>query len=1102
MNKIKVRFLVDTGSRISIVPRKFAEEILPSNLRLMAANGSDIHNFGYSVLNIVINRLRRNFSWKFVVADVVTPIIGADFLSHQDISVDLRQRRLIDNLTQLTSKGEAFDGDKNSFPITAVLSNCPAYVNEFLKEFSSVVEPFDGREPPLHNVSHHIETEGIPVACKCRPLHGAKLKAAKDEFAKLTDLGVVRPSKSPWASPIHLVPKGDSWRICGDYRRLNNVTKKDRYPINHVDALRGLLYGKKVFSKMDLVRGYNQIPMDPDSIEKTAVITPFGLYEYMRMPFGLCNACQTFQRCMNTLFNQLPFVFVYIDDLLIFSDDKRSHQSHVRQVFEILAKNGLKVSLEKCSFEQSSVEFLGFDISTSGIKPRAKKCEAIQRITFPKNMKELSSFLGAVGFYRHHIPHFAEIEAPLRNALAKSSSPTHKYDPGDDEIFAFEKLRYALSDVAEQSFIDPSSDEFIICSDASKVSIGAVLIQVVEDKERTIQFYSRKLKDAETRYSTFDRELLAAHDSVAHFLRYIDGQSVTLFTDHQPLVAAFKKKSDCKSDRQSRHFSFLSEHLQSIDYVKGSENIVADFLSRAETVDAVHLDVFDIDSLIEEQKNDPEISEIVSGKSNFERQKWNNKELICENSDSRLRPVVPLKFRRTVFDSLHSIGHPGFKNSVKLISARYWWPKMSADIKMWTKTCLTCQKEKVGRHTKAPLQEIQHPSQRFAVVHIDIVGPLPPSTVDLTNRQSYRYLVTFIDRYTRWIEATPISGISAEEVASAFVGTWVSRFGVPLEVISDQGRQFESELFHELSKRLGFLKLRTTAYHPQCNGLLERQHRSLKAILRCRGNEWLDSLPLALFAMRIMPLGDTSLSPFSMVTGSEVLIPNMCFSHKELKDDPCEFTRKLAEKLQTISFQPTRFEQKLKVHLPDELKRCKKVWVRVDRIKRPLESPYSGPHEVVSRNDKFFKLKYLSGKTENVSVNRLKPVIQPNDNELIVKQRSEALAYRVKNFNPNYDGGSQAEEANEQVLDDVTDALTAHDEDESSTRQNDESHSETENSEKFSNVEKFALKQPFKTRYGRTVKFTERAQINYIAASGRMRRTPKNISHTVNRNMT
>jgi len=243
--------------------------------------------------------------------------------------------------------------------------------------------------------------------------------------------------------------------------------------------------------------------------------------------------------------------------------------------------------------------------------------------------------------------------------LKQSSSASEKFDPTDNQVMSFELLRAALSDVAEQAFIDPASNCFIVRSDASKVAIGAVLIQLVGERQNTIQFYSRKLKDAETRYSTFDRELLAAHDAIAYFLRYIDGQSVTLFTDHQPLVSAFHKKSDCQSDRQCRQFSFSSEHLTAIEYLKGNENVVADFLSRAEPVEAIHLDLFDFEALSSEQQTDPEIVQLTAGKKNFQTVKWNEKDIICETSDSRLRPVIPTKFRKSAFQQLHCIGLPG-----------------------------------------------------------------------------------------------------------------------------------------------------------------------------------------------------------------------------------------------------------------------------------------------------------------------------------------------------------------------------------------------------------------------------------------------------------
>ena len=292
-----------------------------------------------------------------------------------------------------------------------------------------------------HNTKHYIETTGPPLAARPRPLHGPKLTAAKAEFEKLMSLGIVEPSKSPWSSPIHLVPKGEGYRVTGDYRRLNNRTTKDCYPMKNISSLTCLLHGKTVFSKLDLVRGYNQIPMEESSIPKTAVTTPFGLFQYTHMPFGLCNASQSFQRFMDELFGQLPFVFVYIDDILIYSANEEEHLQHLKVVFEILSKNNLKVGIEKCSFIKREMEFLGYTVTSSGIRPNTKKCETIYDIPPPETIGELRSFLGTIGFYRRHIHNFADIAVPLHERLSKSSSKSHAIELTDPELEAFTALK-------------------------------------------------------------------------------------------------------------------------------------------------------------------------------------------------------------------------------------------------------------------------------------------------------------------------------------------------------------------------------------------------------------------------------------------------------------------------------------------------------------------------------------------------------------------------------------------------------------------------------------------------------------------------------------
>ena len=1050
---------------MTVIPLKFSNGLEPASLKLKAANGSPIKCYGKSKLNIVIRKLRRDFPWYCAVADVSYPILGADFLAHYDLWVSVKQGKLVDSKTKFVSACIKADiSDHQS--IFATYKDCPTAVEKLLEQFPNITQPFSATNPVTHNTKHYIETTGPPLASRPRPLHGPKLAAAKAEFEKLVSLGIVEPSKSPWSSPIHLVPKGEGYRVTGDYRRLNNRTTKDCYPMKNIASLTCLLHGKMVFSKLDLVRGYNQIPMEESSIPKTAVTTPFGLFQYTHMPYGLCNASQTFQRFMDELFGDLPYVFVYIDDVLIFSANEAEHLEHLKTVFEILSKNNLKIGIEKCSFLKNEIEFLGYNVCSTGIKPSTKKCVAISEIAPPETIGELRSFLGTIGFYRRHIYNFAEIAVPLHQRLAESSNKSHQIELTDSELEAFTILKMKLSEIVQHSYIDPASNTFVIKSDASLKAIGAVLYQVVNCEQKTILFFSRKLSDTETRYSTFDRELLAAKDAVECFLPYIDGQHVTLFTDHKPLVSAFVKKTDCKSERQSRHLTFLSEYLTAMEHIKGEDNVVADYLSRqgCATTNAITSAAVDLDAIANEQAKDNK--ELYNAKQ-MKAVQWYNKQIICEMSSGKMRPVVPASMRKDLIHQLHSIGHPGIKGTTRLISDRYFWPHMSNDIKEWCRACPTCQQQKVTTHTKAPWKELPHPSARFSTVHIDIVGPLPASTSEFSAGGTYRYILTAIDRYTRWLEAIPLVGISAEEVASAFVNTWVSRFGVPLEVITDRGTQLESGLFHHLSKKLGFIRLRTTAYNPKANGLVERQHRTLKTILRPHGNNWLDALPLALFAMRITPSSSTGVAPFTMVTGSYPLSPLSLLQKPEDVDDPHNFCRKLSSYMETISFSPPKWNCTQRINVPPALSSCAKVWLHVDRVRLPMEAPYAGPYDVVKRTENFFTVEMPSGRQENVSISRLKPF---TDSKFAKVNGKNEEVRRKELFET-----SKKMEA--KLVEEIQEGECDSD--------------ETDDTDNLDSVEKFKQKIPFQTRSGRTVKFSSSNNICWIEPHGKCKPTPK-----------
>ncbi|GBL54492.1 Transposon Ty3-I Gag-Pol polyprotein, partial [Araneus ventricosus] len=379
------RFLIDSGAALSCFPRSLTNFTVPQDLVLYAANGSVIRSYGTKALNLDLG-LRRKFSWTFIVADVSHPILGSDFLERFGLLVDVKKGRVIDNITNLNSCGVKAPG--HSLGMTLISNQSPYH--SILSKFPEHLTPVSGNVSASHNVEHCIETRGPPVFSKARRLSPEKLKFLREEFQTLMEQGIIRPSNSAYASPIHFVKKqnGD-WRICGDFRRLNSITISDRYPLPHIRDFSHGLAGKTVFSKVDLVKAYHQIPIKSSDNHKTAVITPIGLFEYTCMTFGLKNAAQSFQRFIDQVLLGLDCSYAYLDDILIASENEGQHKLDVEKVFQRLKDYGLKINIGKCVFGQETLQFWGFQISSSGVSPLPDKVKVL--IEYPLYLKLLMS---------------------------------------------------------------------------------------------------------------------------------------------------------------------------------------------------------------------------------------------------------------------------------------------------------------------------------------------------------------------------------------------------------------------------------------------------------------------------------------------------------------------------------------------------------------------------------------------------------------------------------------------------------------------------------------------------------------------------------------
>lgn len=836
------------------------------------------------------------------------------------------------------------------------------------------------------SVEHTIRvTDEKPFRERSRRLPPGDVADVRDHLNELLRAGIISESRSPYASPIVVVrKKNGAIRMCVDYRTLNRRTVPDQYTVPRIDDALTCLSGSQWFSVLDLRSGYYQIPLGQADKEKTAFICPAGFFQFERMPQGISGAPATFQRAMERTVGDMNLleVLVYLDDLIIFGKTLEEHEHRLLKVLDRLKEEGLKLSLDKCQFCCTSVNYLGHIVSRDGISTDPSKVEAVRSWPRPKNISDLRSFLGFSGYYRRFVKGYSQISYPL-NQLLKGCITTgkseHKSGGGRDakplkvngeakqffhpsEPFgprwdskcetAFEMLKQTLTEAPILAFADPQLP-YTLHVDASREGLGGVLYQDQGSGLRPVAFVSRSLSPSEKNYPTHKLEFLALKWAVTEKLHdYLYGVKFEVHTDNNPLTYIL---TTAKLDAAGhRWMAALSTYDFSLKYRPGSQNIDADALSRrppchpeneweiispasvkamcqvsnvcrpryslsARAIDLLgapkeaipkaycnvssvsthHLPKLTPAEIAQSQRTDPCIGEVLKAVAQKDMKCADHKRhkdvslLLKEWEKLQLKDSVlyrvskppnkplcqqlllPLQFRETVLQSLHDrSGHLGFDKTYGLVRERFYWPRMKTEIEMYCKNCLRC------------IQRKKLPTRAAELVHLSSDGPMDLICIDFLSLEpdskNVCNVLVVTDHYTRYAQAFPTKDQTSSTVARVLWEKYFIHYGLPKRVHSDQGRDFESRLIHELLDMLGVRKSRTTPYHPQGDPQPERFNRTLLNMLGtlnpAEKSKWSQHISYLVHAYNCTKNDSTGYSPYFLMFGREARLPvDVCF---------------------------------------------------------------------------------------------------------------------------------------------------------------------------------------------------------------------------------
>lgn len=839
-------------------------------------------------------------------------------------------------------------------------------INEFRDCFAQSVHEIGKTD--LTKMSIKLTTDKV-VTFRPYRLPFDQRENVRQIVTELKDNDIIRDSNSPFASPILLVKKktGEQ-RLCIDYRALNAITVKNKYPLPLIDDQIDQLSGNNLFTSLDMASGYYQVPMSEESIAKTAFVTPDGHYEFLRMPFGLVNAPSVFQRLVHNVLGNLRFskALAYLDDILVPSTSYEEGLKYLREVFELFRKSRLTLRLKKCFFFQGQINYLGHEINCEGVRPDVNKIKAVEKFPVPKSVREVRQFMGLTSYFRKYIERFAIIAQPITKLTKKD----FEFMWGDEQERAFTTLKSKLIDRPLLGLYNRNAITELH-TDASKVGLGGILLQRQANGQlHPIAYYSRQTTKQEQRYHSYELEALAVVCALKRFRVYLLGSNFKVVTDCSALRTTFTKRD--LVPRVGRWWLTLQEYDFNIEYRAGTKMAHVDALSRNppveervdyDKVDMLNIKICEDDWVLVAQLQDDRIKylhEVLSSEPNDREETsiHNDYKLInnrvFKNTANGLKWVVPKATRRYLVMNCHDqTGHFSVDKTLTVLQQNYWFPSMRHYVKRYIGSCLGCLYNKAPSGKRPGyLQSIEKVAIPMQTLHLDHLGPFVKS------KKKNSYLIVGVDSFTKYVFMRAVPNTKTEFVIKFLKNDVISMFGVPERFITDKGTAFTSKKFTEYCKSLNVKLVHNATATPRANGQVERYNRTILATLAATSQDderWDNEIDKVRWGLNTTVSKATGKSPFELVFGFVPRSVNDAFLVTEVatgqRDQDIDKTReKVRERLRKQQdYCKSRYDSKRakpRTYIKGNVVLVRRVQASNEGSSKKLLPKYDGPFEI------------------------------------------------------------------------------------------------------------------------------------------------------------